>query len=315
MSASPTRSCCTPGRASTMQSAMGGGIAEGAGYIDARFSEVPGGRYRVGYEGPLAHPEDGEGPERDIELSSFEIAETTVTNAQFAAFVAATGYVTDAQRHGDSFVFDMLLDEAVAARSPPVDDLPWWRRVEGACWLAPEGEGSSISERDDHPVVHVSFRDAVAFARWSGTRLPTELEWEVAARGGLRGALYPWGDELTPGGRWQCNIWQGTFPYENSLDDGYLGTAPVRSYPANGYGLHEICGNVWEWVAGSWSGRDHACVRRGGSYLCHDSWCNRYRVTGRTRGLPADSAVNVGFRVALKKWVPPSNSQPSSPAR
>ncbi|HEY0914542.1 MAG TPA: SUMF1/EgtB/PvdO family nonheme iron enzyme [Solimonas sp.] len=185
-----------------------------------------------------------------------------------------------------------------AATCLPLAFTAWWQSVQGACWRAPEGAGSNAYERPEHPVVHVSFRDAIAFTKWSGTRLPSELEWEAAARGGLEAALYPWGNEIGSGDPWPCNIWQGEFPHRISLEDGFLGTAPVRSHPANGYGLYEMCGNVWEWTAGSWSGSDHACVRRGGSYLCHDSWCNRYRVSARSRGLPTDSAGNVGFRVA-----------------
>lgn len=291
-----SHSCCAPSGSGAP--AVSAGQLRSGQAIDIRFCSIPGGRHRIGYEGPLAHPADGEGPERDIELPAFALAEAAVTNAQFAAFVEATKYITDAQRIGNSFVFGMLLDENVARTAVAVASTPWWRQVDGACWSAPEGPGSSIAQRLDHPVVHVSFRDAAAYARWSGTRLPSEAEWEVAARGGLIGQLYPWGNDLQSGGAWHCNIWQGEFPTRNSLDDGHLGTAPARSYAPNGYGLYQMCGNVWEWVGGSWSSRDHACVRRGGSYLCHDSWCNRYRVSARNRGMPGDSAGNVGFRVA-----------------
>jgi sulfatase modifying factor 1 len=298
MNPSGGRGCCAPSGADAPLLPDVPRQAAGPDAASVDFRSIPAGRYRIGYEGPLAHPADGEGPEREVTVPAFRMGSTAVTNAQFAAFVEATGYVTDAQRSGSSFVFHLLLDEPSRLAAPTPPGLPWWRLVPGACWSAPEGPVTDVMARLDHPVVHVSYRDAAAYARWRGARLPTEVEWEIAARGGLAGALYPWGNELTPGAQWLCNIWQGSFPDANSREDGYLGTAPVRSFPPNAYGLYETCGNVWEWVSGSWSGRDHACVRRGGSYLCHDSYCNRYRVSARARGLPADTAGNVGFRVA-----------------
>jgi len=292
------KGCCVPSGAGSLY-CVGDQPSPADKLPDIRFQAIPAGRYRVGYEGPLANPGDREGPARAIDLSVFRISETAVTNAQFGEFVTATGYRTDAERLGWSFVFHLLATEqAMTAAEHRVANAPWWLAVTGACWDAPEGPGSDIKDREDHPVVHVSYRDAVAYTRWSGTRLPTELEWEVAARGGLSGAIYPWGDELAPNDQWLCNIWQGRFPEHNSLDDGYLGTAPVRSFPPNGYGLYEMAGNVWEWVAGAWSGSDHDCVRKGGSYLCHESWCNRYRVAARDRGAPQDASGNQGFRVA-----------------
>lgn len=291
--------CCTPTRADAGREEMQpAGERAQLSEAESDWRAIPAGRYRIGYEGPLAHPADGEGPVREVESAGFQLAATAVTNAQFAAFVKAAGYVTDAERAGNSFVFHLLLEETARALAPQPPGLAWWRLVQGACWRAPEGPGSDVESRADHPVVHVSYRDAAAYARWAGARLPTEIEWEIAARGGIEGAIYPWGNELMPDGRWACNIWQGAFPDANSMDDGYLGAAPVRSYAPNAYGLHQMCGNVWEWVAGSWSGSDHACVMRGGSYLCHDSYCNRYRVSARNRGAPGDTAGNVGFRVA-----------------
>ena len=177
---------------------------------------------------------------------------------------------------------------------------PWWRRVYGADWRHPEGPTSSLTERMDHPVVHVSGNDAAAYCRWAGRRLPTEAKWECAARGGLVQARYPWGDELAPDGRWRCNIWQGTFPTDNSLADGYLGTAPVDAFAPNGFGLHNVAGNVWEWCA-DWFSAAHGTtavadphgpvagaskVIRSRSYLCHHSYCNRYRVAARTANTP-----------------------------
>jgi formylglycine-generating enzyme required for sulfatase activity len=184
--------------------------------------------------------------------------------------------------------------------------------VPHAYWAQPEGPPSAILDRLDHPVVHVSWNDAKACCQWSQTRLPTEAEWEMAARGGLEQACYPWGSELTPDGRHLCNIWQGNFPDRNTLDDGYLGTAPVYAYEPNGFGLHDVVGNVWEWCEDVFSPRYHHITAatdplyqesgpsrslRGGSFLCHDSYCNRYRVAARSSNTPDSSASNTGFRV------------------
>ncbi|MFD4248019.1 formylglycine-generating enzyme family protein [Streptomyces sp. NPDC058525] len=182
----------------------------------------------------------------------------------------------------------------VAAVSPPVAAVSWWRAVPGSSWRRPEGAGSSVTARQDHPVVHVSWNDAQAYCAWSGTRLPTEAEWEYAARGGLEQRRYPWGDDLTPGGRHMCNIWQGDFPTLNTADDGYEGTAPADSFHPNGFGLHNVVGNVWEWCA-DWFGPGTSRVMRGGSYLCHDSYCNRYRVAARSSNTPDSSTGNIGF--------------------
>ena len=187
---------------------------------------------------------------------------------------------------------------------------PWWLAVQGACWRKPEGPGSSLKGRRHHPVVQVSWNDAVAFCDWAGKRLPTEAEWEYAARGGLVGKRFPWGDELMQGGQHRCNIWQGRFPDTNTEDDGYFGTAPATSYRANGFGLYNMVGNVWEWCA-DWFSRDWhlthtrvdpagpasgaARVLRGGSYLCHDSYCNRYRVAARYSNTPDTATGNAGL--------------------
>ena len=237
-----------------------------------------------------------------------------VTNSAFSTFVKATGHVTVAERMGDSMVFHLAL--APSARPHvlgAVQQTPWWLSVRGASWRHPEGPGSDVSARANHPVVHVAHEDALAYAAWAGKRLPTEAEWEYAARGGLRGARYAWGDELLPRGRHQCNIWQGEFPMTNTLDDGYLTTAPVGSFNPNGYGIHQQAGNVWEWCA-DWFCADYYShserhspqgpstgserVMRGGSYLCHDSYCNRYRVAARSKNTPDSTSGNVGFRCA-----------------
>ena len=278
---------------------------------------IPGGTFVVGTDDTTGFPDDGERPSRGVAVPSFVIGQTAVTNAEFASFVAATGHVTDAERYGWSFVFNGLIAAAAtAATLPSPPDAPWWVAVPGATWSAPTGPGSGVEDRAEHPVVHTSWYDASAYCAWVGCRLPTEAEWEVAARGGLVGATFPWGDELTPGGVHRCNLFQGTFPSSDSGDDGWIGTAPVRSYPPNGYGLYEVIGNVWEWCSDWFSPTWHldprreAChhphgpsngtdrVIRGGSYLCHESYCNRYRVAARSANSPDSSTGNTGFRWA-----------------
>jgi formylglycine-generating enzyme len=244
------------------------------------------------------YPDDGESPSRPVSVDAFRIAPCTVTNDDFATFVAATGHGTTAEREGWSFVFGGLLPEDF----PPtraVAQAPWWRQVHGADWLHPEGPGSDLDGRSDHPVVHVSWLDARAFCRWAGGRLPGEAEWEYAARGGLERRRYPWGDELTPDGEHRMNVFQGRFPEENTGDDGFVGTAPVRAFAPNGFGLHNATGNVWEWTADRFGpGRPGQRVTRGGSYLCHDSYCWRYRCAARSGNTPDSSAGNIGFRMA-----------------
>ncbi len=272
---------------------------------------LPGGRFLMGTDDRLGYPADGEGPVRAVTLSPFWIDVAAVTNRQFAAFVDATGHVTEAERYGCSFVFGGLLpDDFPETRA--IAAAPWWREVLGADWRHPDGPQSDLAGREDHPVVHTSWPDAVSYCAWAGKRLPTEAEWEYAARGGLEQQRYPWGDELTPGGEHRCNIWQGTFPSKNTLDDGYYGTAPVRSYAPNAYGLYNVVGNVWEWCSDWFTPRftrdeqtdphgpefgTHRVIR-GGSYLCHESYCFRYRVAARSSNTPDSSTGNMGFRCA-----------------
>nr|WP_246471980.1 formylglycine-generating enzyme family protein [Saccharopolyspora phatthalungensis] len=255
--------------------------------------------------------DDGEGPIRQVELAPFRVAVHAVTNSGFAEFVDATGYVTEAERFGWSYVFAGFLPGRVRKISPRPQQTPWWCGVEGAFWRAPEGPGSTVADRLDHPAVHISWHDALAYCQWSGTRLPTEAEWEYAARGGLARSRYPWGDELTPDGQHMCNIWQGQFPVKNTAEDGHRGTAPVDAFEPNGYGLYNVAGNVWEWCADWWTAEHDpapaanptgpadgsAKVMRGGSYLCHHSYCNRYRVGARTSNTPDSSSGNLGFRI------------------
>lgn len=252
---------------------------------------------------------DGETPVHPVRVAAFDIDATTVTNAQFAAFIADSGYVTDAERFGFSAVFHLALAADPGDVMGPAAGAPWWLGVKGADWAHPEGPRSTIEGRDDHPVVHVSWNDAVAYCRWAGRRLPTEAEWECASRGGLAGQRYPWGNEI--GDEWPCNIWQGRFPDVNTGADGWTTTAPVRTYQPNAYGLWQTVGNVWEWCADWWDPDYYLVspdadptgpptgdlrVLRGGSYLCHDTYCNRYRNSARTANTPDSSLGNAGFR-------------------
>jgi formylglycine-generating enzyme required for sulfatase activity len=292
-------SCCAPSAERDTPVAANGTRAR-SGRKPALLT-IPAGSFAMGYDGLLANPREGEGPVRIVDLPTYRVAATTVTNQQFATFVKATGYVTEAEAAGWSFVFYALVSDpgAVTGR---VAGAEWWCAVAGATWRTPDGPGSDVAARQHHPVVHVSARDAEAYCDWTGTRLPTEAEWERAARGGLEGAIFPWGDELCPDGKWRCNIWQGKFPTNNSGADGHLGTAPVKSYRPNGFGLYQAVGNVWEWTADVWSVDGNVepeqRVRKGGSYLCHDSYCNRYRVAARDHSHPGDTTGNIGFRVA-----------------
>ncbi|RKD89229.1 formylglycine-generating enzyme family protein [Halopiger aswanensis] len=279
---------------------------------ETRMRRLLGGTFRMGTDSEVGFEDDGEGPAREVVVDPFAAGIHAVTNAEFYEFVRETGYTTDAERHGWSFVFEEFLTpdarEHVVGTSGAAD---WWVGVEGACWYRPKGPGSSIEDRLDHPVVHVSWNDAVAYCDWADRRLPTEAEWEYAARGGREGTRFPWGDELEPHGEHRCNVWQGSFPEHNTASDGYLGTAPVDAFEPNGYGLYNVVGNVWEWCA-DWfdpdyhettaaenpTGPDDGRVRsmRGGSHLCHESWCNRYRLAARSKNTPASSTGNIGFR-------------------
>ncbi|WP_051752326.1 formylglycine-generating enzyme family protein [Streptosporangium amethystogenes] len=320
--------CCAPGRGGDEDgrdrrpAAVAAASRRPSGLI-----RLDGGSFRMGTEDGEGFPADGEGPIRTVTVRPFLLARTAVTNAQFAAFVKTTGYVTDAERFDWSYVFHLLVAPDLRRRAPSPSETPWWLVIEGASWQAPRGPGSTINGRQEHPVVHVSWRDATAYCAWAGGRLPTEAEWEYAARGGLDQARYPWGDELTPRGQHRCNIWQGRFPTHNTGADGHLGTAPVKSYRPNGYGLHNMVGNAWEWCA-DWFGTDHLSrpledprgpgtgtsrVIRGGSYLCHDSYCNRYRVAARSSNTPDSSSGNTGFRLAADLSSPGPYPRPNGP--
>ena len=313
---SESASCCAASRPEpeSAPEAQAVPVAEGtpAGSTEGMV-HVPAGSFLMGTESDEGFEADGEGPVREVYTDAYYIDEGHVTNDDFAAFVEDTGYETEAERFGWSFVFHQFLPKKKARGAQRVQQAPWWCAIDGACWKHPEGRGSHVSGRRDHPVAHVSWNDAVAYARWAGKRLPTEAEWERAARGGLQQATYPWGDELTPGGEHRCNIWQGRFPRHNTAEDGFRGTAPVGSFPPNGYGLYGVAGNAWEWCRDWFSADFHvegprenpegppegkAKVMRGGSYLCHRSYCNRYRVAARSQNTPDSSTGNLGFRCA-----------------
>ena len=273
---------------------------------------LAGGALLLGSEDRFAYQADGEGPVREVELSPFWIDAHAVSNPEFAEFVQDTGYVTEAERFGWSFVFGGFLpDDFPPTRA--VASAPWWRQVEEADWRHPDGPQSDLTAGGNHPVVHVSWADAQSYCNWAGKRLPTEAEWEFAARGGLESQAFPWGNELEPEGGHMMNVWQGSFPDANSLGDGYFGTCPVDAFEPNAYGLHNTTGNVWEWTGdwfhASFRPRDKRTdpagppngtnkVQKGGSYLCHHSYCRRYRVAARQGNTPDSSTGNLGFRCA-----------------
>jgi len=268
-------------------------------------------------------------PVHEVMVDGFWMDEHEVTNAQFARFVAATGYQTIAERPLNAKDFpdvplDVLQPGSAVFTPPqhPVDlhnHLQWWRYVPGANWRHPEGPGSSIVGRENEPVVHIAYQDAVAFAKWAGKRLPTEAEWEFAARGGQSGTRYYWGDELTPGGKWAANVYQGNFPVTNTAEDGFVGPAPVKSFSPNAFGLYDMDGNVWEWCADYYrpdyyerSARNNPAgptdsfdpmepravkrVQRGGSFLCNAQYCERYIAGSRGKGEISSGSNNLGFR-------------------
>jgi formylglycine-generating enzyme required for sulfatase activity len=257
--------------------------------------------------------EDGEGPAREVTLSPFRIAPTAVTNGQFREFVRATRYITEAEQAGSSFVFYLQVEEERRRAIRQVSrELPWWLPVEGACWQRPAGPGSAILDRLDHPVVQVTWNDAAAFCAWAGVRLPTEAEWEYAARGGLDQARYPWGDELEPAGERRCNIWQGDFP-SRPAPGWQPGTVAAKAFAPNGFGLYNMAGNCWEWCADWFAADYHRTTaatdplqdkptgrrsQRGGSFLCLESYCIRFRVAARGANSPGTATSNCGFRVA-----------------
>ena len=303
---------------------------------------IPGAEFSMGSADPTVgghchEPMDDARPIHRVEVSGFFMDQTEVTNESFARFVQATGYVTLAERTPTAQELPVIPEQSRLAGSSvfsptkvPVSldqPLAWWRYVPGANWKHPEGPASNLDGRQQHPVVHVAYEDAVAYARWAGKDLPTEAEWELAARGGQSGKLYPWGNELKPGGVFVANIYQGQFPVTNTAVDGFVGSAPVGSFPPNPYGLYDIAGNTWEWTR-DWyrpdtyahdaklgavrdpQGPDSSSdpsepgtakrVQRGGSFLCTDEYCTRYMVGTRGKGEPHSPAGHLGFRCVLR---------------
>ena len=301
---------------------------------------VPGGEFSMGSVNPLGMQGGGHEdmydarPVHRVRLDPFYMDASEVTNRQFEAFVTATGYVTIAEQTPTKEEFPEAPSENLVAGSvlftPPLqpvpldDPLQWWSYARGASWRYPEGPGSSLQGREDHPVVHVAWADAAAYARWAGKRLPTEAEWEFAARGGRPGNLFAWGNQINPSGRWMANSFQGSFPHQDAGQDGYRGVAPVRRFPPNAYGLYDMAGNVWEWCS-DWYRNDYykllasqlsvalnpkgptdsfdpsepgvpKRVQRGGSFLCTDQYCTRYMVGTRGKGEVSSSTNHIGFR-------------------
>lgn len=303
-----SKSCCTPARnGSIIQHRFG---AENAmGHSDTETVSIPGGSAIVGTQAPQI-PDDGEGPMRTVAIKPFRMAATTVTNQEFRTFVEATGFVSEAERFGWSFVFWSQVPENVGA-TQAVSEVEWWRRVDGANWFAPNGPGTEDACLPDHPVVHISWNDARAYATWVGGRLPSEAEWEHAARAGQGDVRFPWGEDepndtdVTP-----CNIWQGEFPKVNTAADGFVTTAPARSFEPNPWGLYNLVGNVWEWTADPYRVRSLKRsvkerladmkgykLSKGGSFLCHRSYCYRYRIAARSGTSPDSATTHHGFRV------------------
>jgi len=296
--------------------------------------DIPAGTFRMGSNDH--YPE--EAPAHRVHVDAFSISATTVTNEQFARFVDSTGYVTVAERPLDPADFpgappENLVPGSLVFRmtSGPVDLRhlsQWWRWTPGASWRHPEGPGSTLDGRADHPVVHAAYEDAEAYAAWTGEELPTEAEWEYAARGGHEGRAFVWGDVAVPDGRYLANFWQGDFPWRNDQSDGFAGTSPVASFPPNGFGLHDMVGNVWEWTTDWYSARheadaDKPCcipsnprgpdveasfdprqpqfriprkVIKGGSFLCADNYCQRYRPAARRAQMVDTGMSHIGFR-------------------
>ena len=298
--------CCVPSLQRAVLLRRSRELSEGRVRVSTGSTEgmtlLDGGKFLMGTESSEANPQDGEGPVRTVTLDPFYMDTYPVTTEQFGEFVAATGYVTEAERFGWSFLFHThVAPEQIDERVPGV---PWWCKVSGVNWRTPAGG-------EKHPVLQVSWNDAEAYCAWAGKRLPTEAEWEYAARGGLEQKMYPWGDELTPEGRHLCNIWQGDFPETDTGEDGYTAAGPVDAFPPNGYGLYSMTGNAWEWCGDWFHNAFHVVtsrvnpvgpaggttkVMKGGSFLCHKSYCNRYRVAARTGNTPDSATENISFR-------------------
>ena len=312
-----SRPCCAPNRPAQPKSdekatrfAAGAGASAGGSY-GGILVDIPGGKGLIGTSHPWLK-DDGEGPLRKTRLAPFKMSATQITNADFADFVDATGYQSDAEKYGWSFVFHTQVPKA-AKVDKYIPNAPWWGGVDGAYWRQISGPFGPQDCQPDHPAVHISFNDACAYCQWVGGRLPCEAEWEHAARGGLGDVRYPWGDQDPDDvAHFPCNIWQGDFPNHNSGKDGFLTTAPVRSFAPNGYGLYQMAGNCWDWTADDFRIRSlkrtiqakAAAMKgyktiKGGSFLCHKSYCTRYRIAARTGNSPSSSSSHTSFRVVF----------------
>jgi formylglycine-generating enzyme required for sulfatase activity len=280
---------------------------------------IEGGIFSMGTDDPSAFMSDGEGPTRLVEVDQFYFDKYPVTNLEFDKFCQNTGYITEAEKFQWSFVFHLLVSKQTKKNvSESVSSAPWWLKVEKAYWRSPYGPDSNIEDLEHHPVVHISWYDAVAYSKWASKSLPTEAEWEMATRGGLDNKLFSWGDNDNNLHE-KCNIWQGQFPKKNTMQDGWLATSPVNTFDPNEFGVYDALGNVWEWCSDWFSPSFHQIERsvtrknpkgpnhgntkimKGGSYLCHDSYCNRYRIAARTQSTPDSSTGNLGFRTMYRK--------------
>jgi formylglycine-generating enzyme required for sulfatase activity len=316
------------------------GPAAPAGGVPPGMVWIPGGEFSMGSDAACESLCSLPGVTRDaqpihrVHVDGFWMDATEVTNEEFERFIGATGYVTVAERTPTREEFPEAPPENLVAGSTvftptaqavPLDNyFQWWRYETGASWRHPEGPQSSTRGRERHPVVHIAFEDALAYCKWAGKRLPTEAEWEFAARGGLAGKIYAWGDDLRPGGRHLANTYQGEFPVVDTAEDGFAGTAPVKAFPPNGYGLYDMAGNVWEWCS-DWYRPDYYAelaaaggaarnpqgpaasfdpleptekkrVHRGGSFLCSDQYCTRYMIGTRGKGEVTTASNHLGFR-------------------
>ena len=309
----PPHPCCVPSKQRLQKLELSRSMAEERQRVRTGSTggmvKLDGGRFLMGTESAEAFPTDGEGPVREVILDGFYMDARPVTIAQFREFVSATAYKTESERYGWSFVFHSHVPQELI--EDRVGGVTWWCKVSGSDWAHPEGPDSLVESRLDFPVTHISWNDAAEYAKWAGKRLPTEAEWEYAARGGLEQNTYPWGDELTPNGTHLCNVWQGDFPHTDLGEDGWTSVGLPDYYPPNGYGLYGITGNAWEWCSDWFHPSWHvtaarvnpagppagtARVMKGGSYLCHRSYCNRYRVAARTSNTPDSATTNISFR-------------------
>jgi formylglycine-generating enzyme len=316
-----TKSCCPPAMAGAPLNAQDlrssddapilppmGNLQSADSKLTILTSNLPGGTFIMGTDDADCSPEDGVGPAIEISVEPFKLGVCSISNAEFAAFIDATDYKTDAEKQGNSLVFYDQLPPDFLTRA--VRDAPWWRQVDGASWSTPSGVHSNIKDRENHPVVHVSWNDARHFCDWAGGRLPSEAEWEFAARGGEADQDFSWGDDLASDGKYQSNVWRGQFPNRETLDEDLTSTVAINAFEPNQFGLWNMTGNVWEWCDNSFVPHipfEHMSdlpdqemkAIRGGSWLCHESYCARYKVWSRTGSPSGATTGHMGFRIAF----------------